>query len=103
MDFLFEIWQSIEMYRTLLGFMANETKWVRKVISGLLGMFGIVAMIGGLSLVTDPSNDELGTMAAMVGLLFSVLAWKLWPSSNSKNIHNLSQQSPPKSIEIKIK
>ena len=29
--------------------MANETKWVRKVISGLLGMFGIVAMIGGLS------------------------------------------------------
>ena len=103
MGFLFEIRQSIEMYRALIGSMANETKWVRKVISGLLGMFGIIAVIGGLSLVTDPSNDELGTMAAMVGLLFSVLAWKLWPSSKSKNIHNLSQQSPPKSIEIKLK
>ena len=90
MDFLFEIWQSIEMYRTLLGFMANETKWVRKVISGLLGMFGIVAMIGGLSLVTDPSNDELGTMAAMVGLLFSVLGLEVMAIFKSKNIQFIS-------------
>ena len=50
--------------QALIGFeMANETKWVRKVISGLFGMFGIVAMIGGLILTHRMMN---------------LVRWRLW-------------------------
>ena len=83
--------------------MASRTKSLRIVISCLLGLFGIVVMIGGLGLAFDPSSDEFGTMVAILGLLTSIAAWRLWPSLNSENIHNTSAQLPPESIEIKLK
>ena len=103
MDFILDIRQSIKMYRITVTFMANGTKWLRTVISCLLGLFGIVVMIGGLGLAFDPSTDEFGTMAAILGLLISIVAWRLWPASNSYNIHDISEQLPPESIEIKLK
>ena len=92
------------MLSTLVQIMSNGTKWVRMVVSSLLGMFGIVVIMGGLSVAfSDPTNDEFGTIAAIVGLLFSFVAWRLWPSSNPRNNVKLSEKFSPESIEIKLK
>ena len=90
----------------------------KKFMAGMMAFLGILTVVGGLSLASDPSSDMFGTMAMIAGLLLCVGAWWLWPSTRAKtftnrlkkgrrssppsdNVHDSAEEGPPAPILIR--
>ena len=77
----------------------NKSPRVKNLIAGLLGLMGIIIVVLGIVMVSDPSTDFTGTTLIILGLIFSFGAWWLWPTSASEKIHDSNVQEQPPSSE----